>query len=61
MLDYFGEEPVNLDNADLCCDVCADASSQRTVNCLPEIQAILRVVEELPSSGEKKVMYFFHV
>lgn len=59
LLEYFGEVAVNLDDAHLCCDVCVGASSQQMVNYLPEMQAIVRTVEELPSLGENKVMQFF--
>ena len=37
------------------------ASSQPMVNCLPEMQAIVRVAEELPSLGENKVIFHAHV
>lgn len=61
VLEYFGEEPVKFDDAKLCCDVCAGVSSQPMVNCLPEMQAIVRVVKELPSLGEIKVIFHAHV
>ena len=61
VLEYFGEEPVNVEDAKLCCDVCAGGSSQPMVNHLPEMQAIVRVVEELPNLGENKVISHAHV
>ena len=58
VLEYFGEEVIkNEGDGDLCCDVCASLSSQPMVNFLPEIQVIVRVVEELPNLGETKVIF----
>jgi len=45
LLEYFGEDPANFTDAEM-------------VNYLPEMQAIVRVVEELlPSLGENKIAH----
>ena len=51
-MEYFGEEPVICESANLFGDV--SAFSQDVVNRLPEIEVIIQAVDELPSSGEKK-------
>ena len=53
ILEYFGEDPVTSETAKQCCDICE--SSLSSVNCLPEIEAVIQAVNELPGTGEKKV------
>ena len=59
ILEYFGEEMIDFDDGEVCCDVCAGVSSQPMVNCLNEMQAVVRAVEELPNLGEIKVIFTY--
>ena len=51
LLEYFGEDATANDP---CCDVC-ELSSTSTSDYSCEIRAVVQVVDELPTSGEKKV------
>ena len=52
ILEYLGEDPVTSETVKQCCDIWE--SSLSSVNCLPESEAVIQAVNELPGSGEKK-------
>ena len=38
-----------------CCDVCEMSEQQEMVDCQEEISVVLKTVQEIPESGERKV------
>ena len=54
VLEYFGENSENYETSGQCCDICKSLSAVM-VDCLPEMQAVVQAVNELPGSEEKKV------
>lgn len=56
LLEYFGEDTSTLTPSSICCDVCE--SPQLVSDQSEEIKAVLQVVDQLPTSGEKRVSLF---
>ena len=54
LLEYF-EEDVSVDVMQSCCDVCEMSKAGEMVDCQEEISIILKTVQEIPESGERKV------
>ena len=61
ILQYFEEDDVSPNHSGVCCDVCETYSTDNLQDYMQEITTILRVVQEIPGNGEKKVQYSYHV
>ena len=56
ILEYFGEKVKANDPAYRCCDVCESSNAVTMSDYCCEIKAIIQAVNDLPNSGEKKVL-----
>ena len=56
ILEYFGEVKAN-DPAYPCCDVCESSNTVMMSDCCCEIKAVVQAINDLPNSGEKKVLF----